>query len=145
MILSLIFTQLRIEQNFQVSLGERLSDSVAAVTSVIAGEMAYDTETKEDIISLKRLGQEDVKNWGDYEKTHAVENTVVDDEGAVVCFGYEYSIDLRVGQMKRLSKYTELISALYDKKSKVKNSYLKVKKYYEVLVEKHTDEFDDNF
>ena len=47
--------------------------------------------------------------------------------------------------MKRLSKYAELISALYDKKSKVKNSYLKVKRYYEVLVEKHTDEFDDNF
>lgn len=144
-ILSLIFTRLGIEQAFQVNLGERLSDSAAAVTSVIAGEMAYDTETKEDIISLRHLGQEDVENWEDYKKTHAVENTVVDEDGAVVCFGYEYSIDFRTGQMKRLSKYAELISALYDKKSKIKNSYFKVKKYYEMLVEKHTNEFDDNF
>lgn len=40
-------------------------------------------------------------------------------QGAVVCFGYGCSIDFRTGKMKQ--------------------------KYYEMLVEKHTDKFDDNF
>lgn len=145
-ILSLILTHLGVEQDFQISLEEKLPDSAAAVvTAVFTGEMAYDAETKEDIISLRRLGQEDVNNWEAYKKTHSVGKPVVDDDGAVVCFGYEYSIDFRAGQMKRLSKYGELISAFYDEKSKAKNSFLRVKRYYEMLVEKHTDEFDGNF
>lgn len=145
-ILSLIIVHLGIQQDFQVSLQERLPDSAAvAVASVITGEMAYDSETKEDIISMRRLGQNDVENWKDYQRTHSVGEIIMDEDGNVVCFGYEYDIDLRERQRKRLAKYAELILALYDEKNNVRKTYKRIKLYYEMLMEKHSEKVDGNF
>lgn len=105
-------------------------------TSVIAGEVGFDGETQK--IMMRRLPVRSPDEIESYERTHNVESCIRDDEGKILCFGREYSFSLKQ-LVDEPDKHSELLGLLKNE-SEVHNMYLKVKDYYEAVVEKHRDE-----
>lgn len=106
-------------------------------TSVIAGEVGFDGETQK--IMMRRLPVRSPGEIESYERTHNVENCIRDDEGKIVCFGYDYSFSLKQ-LVEEPAKHSEVLGLLENDNSDVHKMYLRVKNYYETIVEKHKAE-----
>ncbi len=108
------------------------------MTVGIFGENYFDPSDGKNKILPRRLLRQDAYDLQAYERTHAVENYVRDENQHLVCFGHEYKIDFDQ-MLEALENYSDLINILKSPEKDVWNAYCTVKGYYEELIRKYSD------
>lgn len=102
----------------------------------IFGEHYFDSLDGKKKIIPRRLLWQDTNDLQAYERTHAVENYVRDDNQHLICFGYEYKVDLDI-VLEAPETYSALINILKTPEEDTWKSYCKVKEYYDELIKKY--------
>lgn len=108
------------------------------MTAGIFGEHYFDPHDSKKKIIPRRLLRQDTNDLQAYERTHAVENYVRDENQQLVCFGYEYKVDFDK-VLEAPETYSALISTLKTPEEDVWKAFCKVKGFYEELIKKYGD------
>ena len=135
-IFSMLLRKLDIPEFLCFAVFENALDHQEFMTAGIFGEHYYDPIEGKNKISPRRLLRQDTHDLQTYERTHAVENYVRDDESHLVCFGYEYKVDFDK-VLEAPETYSALINTLKTPEEDVWKAYIKVKEYYEDLIRKY--------
>jgi hypothetical protein len=108
------------------------------MTAGIFGENYFDPHDSKKKIIPRRLLRQDTNDLQAYERTHAVENYVRDENQQLVCFGYEYKVDFDK-VLEAPETYSALISTLKTPEEDVWKAFCKVRGFYEELIKKYGD------
>lgn len=109
-------------------------------TAGIFGEHHFDPLDNKKRILPRRVLRQDTNNLEVYERTHAVDNYVRDDNHDLICFGYEYKVDFDK-VLEAPENYSALINILKTPEEDVWKAYCKVKGYYEELIKKYGTDY----
>jgi hypothetical protein len=135
-IFSILLLQLDISGLLCLAVLEYALDYPEFMTAGVFGEHYFDSLDGKKKIIPRRLLRQDTNDLQAYERTHAVENYVRDDDQHLVCFGYEYKVDFdRV--LEAPETYSALINILKTPEENIWKAYSKVKGYYEELIKKY--------
>lgn len=135
-IFSILLQRLSIPDLLGLAVFENALNYPEFMTVGIFGEYYFDSfDSKNKILPLRLLRQ-DTDNLQAYERTHAVENYVRDDNQHLVCFGHEYKVDFDK-VLEAPENYSDLINILKTPEENVWKAYCKVKGYYEELIKKY--------
>lgn len=137
-IFSILLRRLYISKSLCLAVFENALNYPEFMTVKIFGEHYFDPLDSKKKIIPRRLPRQDTNDLQAYERTHAVENYVRDDNQHLVCFGYEYKVDFdKVLEVPET--YSALINILKTPEEDVWKAYCKVKGYYEELIKKYGD------
>jgi hypothetical protein len=100
-----------------------------AESKAIIGEKIYDQKSQQYVLKLRHVETDKM------ELLQGNEAIAKDADGNIICFGYEYETHMEK-MMKRLSKYSALVTLLATDWI-LKRKYDRVKDYYYELVKKH--------
>lgn len=135
-IFSILLQHLDIPESLGLAVFENALDFPEFMTVGIFGEYYFDSFDSKNKIIPRRLLQQDTNDLQAYERTHAVENYVRDDNQHLVCFGHEYKVDFDK-VLETPENYSDLINILKTPEEDVWKAYCKVKGYYEELIKKY--------
>ena len=135
-IFSILLRRLEISNLLCFAVFENALNYPEFMTAGIFGEHYFDPGDSKKKILARRLLRQELDDLQAYEKTHAVENYVRDDDQHLVCFGYEYKVDFDK-VLEAPETYNALINILKTPEEDVWKAYCKVKGYYEELIKKH--------
>ena len=134
-IFSILLRRLEISNLLCFAVFENALNYPEFMTAGIFGEHYFDPGDSKKKILARRLLRQELDDLQAYEKTHAVENYVRDDDQHLVCFGYEYKVDFDK-VLEAPETYNALINILKTPEEDVWKAYCKVKGYYEELIKK---------
>lgn len=135
-IFSILLRLLDISNLLCLSVFENALNYPEFMTVGIFGEHYFDSLDGKKKIIPRRLLRQVTNDLQAYERTHAVENYVRDDDQHLVCFGYEYKVDFNK-VLEAPETYSALINILKTPEEDVWKAYCKVKGYYEELIRKY--------
>lgn len=135
-IFSILLQHLSIPDLLGLAVFENALNFPEFMTVGIFGEYYFDSSDSKNKILPRRLLQQDTNDLQAYERTHAVENYVRDDNQHLVCFGHEYKVDFDK-VLEAPENYSDLINILKTPEEDVWKAYCKVKGYYEEIIKKY--------
>ena len=98
------------------------------------GEKYYDAaEQKEKFTGRRIIGDKQ-----SFERLNDL-NLFITDKGELVTLGFEYKVDL-ADVAKEPEKFTDLINVLKSEREDLWSAFIKVKEYYNSLIEKYKEE-----
>jgi hypothetical protein len=137
-IFSILLQRLDISGLLCLAVFENALNYPEFMTAGIFGENYFDPHDSKKKIIPRRLLRQDTNDLQAYERTHAVENYVRDENQQLVCFGYEYKVDFDK-VLEAPETYSALISTLKTPEEDVWKAFCKVKGFYEELIKKYGD------
>jgi hypothetical protein len=137
-ILSILLRKLDISSFLRLTVFEDALKYPECMTAGIFGEYHFDPDDNKMKIILRRLLRQDTNDLQSYERTHAVENYVRNDDQQLVCFGYEYKVTFDK-VLEEHETYSALINSLKIAGEDAWKNFCKVKGYYEELIKKYAD------
>ena len=137
-IFSILLQRLDISGLLCLAVFENALNYPEFMTAGIFGENYFDPHDSKKKIIPRRLLRQDTNDLQAYERTHAVENYVRDENQQLVCFGYEYKVDFDK-VLEAPETYSALIGTLKTPEEDVWKAFCKVKGFYEELIKKYGD------
>jgi hypothetical protein len=137
-IFSILLQRLDISGFLCLAVFENALNYPEFMTAGIFGENYFDPHDSKKKIIPRRLLRQDTNDLQAYERTHAVENYVRDENQQLVCFGYEYKVDFDK-VLEAPETYSALISTLKTPEEDVWKAFCKVRGFYEELIKKYGD------
>lgn len=131
---SQIFRVLELEEFLSFEVWEDKLNYKQFQVATYVGEKYYDTDEQKDKFTGRRI-------IGD-KKRFELSNDLklfITDKGELVTLGFEYKVDL-ADVAKEPEKFMDLINVLKSEREDLWSAFIKVKEYYNSLIEKYKEE-----